>query len=187
MATYTGQLPDPNTPQLSPGDRMIDNGQVYTLLGVHSGAGWGRQWVPGEFPEGQVILDDEEAGQSDLSSPDPPNGRRLVAVSITGALVVTLGFGFASGHKWAPVLLLVAAGVGLLFGGVIAAIKLLRDEKAPMWTYRKKDGRKVHGFFNWWGTVAGIWTVAVFLFWDCYKIAGLIRYWWDLVGIWWHG
>jgi hypothetical protein len=59
--------------------------------------------------------------------------------------------------------LFVVAGLCLLgaAGGLaVAMVKLLRDEKTPMWSYLE-DGRKIHGFFAWWGHCAGLWAAVV--------------------------
>jgi hypothetical protein len=55
----------------------------------------------------------------------------------------------------------IVCGVGVVGGLGIAAIKLLRDEQTPLWSYRNEQGRIIHGFFAWWGQCAGLWCLVV--------------------------
>lgn len=72
---------------------------------------------------------------------------------------------------------MIVAGIVCMFGVVgglvIAGVKLLRDATTPMWSYRDETGRKIHGFFAWWGTIAGLWSLLVI---TLYNVAHLASY-----------
>ena len=190
-------MSDPYNPQAVLGQQWTGaDGQVWTLMGVHTGAGWGREWVPGVFPAGQVVIDQTQPAEpapEPAPAADAPDRSRLVVVGVVAGLIVMLGVGFAAGrpapwwwlagHTSLDVLMSVSA-VGVFAGGVLAFIKLVRHRETPLWTYRKASGRKVHGFLNWWGTLAGLWVVAVFIVWDTVRLAGLLSYLLDIVRMW---
>jgi hypothetical protein len=49
----------------------------------------------------------------------------------------------------------VVVAVGAIIGLAVAVLALV-FRGLPLWSYRAKDGRKVHGFFAWWATFTGV-------------------------------